>query len=305
MPAAPRCSTVAILGAPNAGKSTLLNALVGTKVSIVTPKVQTTRSLITGVGIAGDAQLIFLDTPGIFVPKQRLEKAMVAAAWKGAKGADLSLVMVDARRSPNAIGDDTEKIIDGLRGSQRSAVLALNKIDCVDRPSLLALTAALAGEGSLFTDVFMISALNGDGVADLKAHLGSTAPYGPWLYPRDQLSGVPMRFMAQEITREKLFLALHEELPYSLALEHIRWEDRADGSVRIDQNVLVSREAHKRIVVGKGGTLIRNVGQAARVELEDLLSRKVHLFLNVKVRERWTKEPNRYRDMGLDFHSGG
>lgn len=290
-----------MLGAPNAGKSTLLNALVGSKVSIVTPKVQTTRSRITGVAIAGDAQLIFLDTPGIFLPKLRLERAMVAAAWTGARDADVLAVLVDARRPPDAAGDDTGRIVEGLRKSGRHAVLVLNKIDLVPRTALLAATESLTKGESPFTDVFMISALNGDGVADLKAHLAAGAAPGPWLYPEDQLSDVPVRFLAQEVTREKLFLALHDELPYALMVEHVNWEERKDGSVRIDQNVLVSRKAHKPIVVGKGGARIRDVGSAAREELEELLGHKVHLFLQVKVRERWADEPGRYRGMGLEF----
>jgi len=290
-----------LLGAPNVGKSTLLNALVGSKVSIVTPKVQTTRSRITGVVITGDAQLIFQDTPGIFEPKRRLERAMVAAAWTGARDADVSAVLVDARRSPDAEGDDTERIIDGLRHSGQHAVLVLNKIDLVPRSKLLALTASLTEVESPFTHVFMVSALNGDGVADLNAHFAATALPGPWLYPEDQLSDVPLRFLAQEITREKLFLTLHDELPYSLTVEHVKWEDREDGSVRIDQNVLVGREAHIPIVVGKGGTCIRDIGAAARDKLQELLGCKVHLFLQVKVRKRWADDPGMYRDMGLDF----
>lgn len=290
-----------MLGAPNVGKSTLLNALVGSKVSIVTPKVQTTRSRITGVVVVGAAQLIFQDTPGIFEPKRRLERAMVAAAWTGARDADVLAVLVDARRSPEAGGDDTERIIDGLRHSGQHAVLVLNKIDLVLRSKLLALTASLTEVENPFTHVFMVSALKGDGVADLNAHFAAVALPGPWLYPEDQLSDVPLRFLAQEITREKLFLKLHDELPYSLTVEHVNWEERKDGSIRIDQNVLVGREAHMPIVVGKGGTCIRDIGASSRDKLQELLGCKVHLFLQVKVRERWADEPGMYRDMGLDF----
>ena len=293
------------MGAPNAGKSTLLNALVGAKVSIVSPKVQTTRSRITGVAIAGDAQLIFQDTPGIFSPRRRLERAMVSAAWTGAREADVLAVLIDARRAPSAVGDDTARILDGLRDGGRRAVLVLNKIDLVRRHDLLALTASLTGDGSPFDEVFMVSALNGDGVDDLKAHFAAAARPGPWLYPEDQLSDVPLWFLATEVTREKLFLALHDELPYGLTVEHVRWQDRGDGSVRIDQNVLVGREAHKPMVVGKGGARIRDVGAAAREDLQEILGRRAHLFLQVKVRERWAEEPGLYRDLGLDFPAAG
>jgi GTP-binding protein Era len=296
-----RCGTIAVLGAPNAGKSTLVNALVGSKVSIVTPKVQTTRARITGIAIAGDSQLIFLDTPGIFTPRKTLEKAMVATAWGSAANADLVTVLVDSRRRPGEASDDTAAIIEGLSRSGRKGVLVLNKIDLISRPTLLALTQSMAGEDSPFEQVFMVSALKGDGVADLLAYLAAACLPGPWLYPEDQIADMPERFLAAELTREKLFLALYDELPYSVAVEHENWQERDDGSVRIDQCVLISREAHKPIVLGKGGRRIRDVGTAARTFSESLLDRRVHLFLTVKVREGWTEDPARYREMGLDF----
>lgn len=295
------CGFVAILGAPNSGKSTLVNAMVGAKVSIVSPKVQTTRSRIVGVSIIEESQLILLDTPGIFQPKRRLEKAMVAAAWGGARDADILLVLVDSRRTPNSLNDDTVKIIDGLRRTGRKAILILNKIDLVKRTSLLALTESLVGNQSLFHETFMISALNGDGIEDLKSHLASLVPAGPWLYPEDQLTDVPMRFLALEITREKLFLALHDELPYALMVEHVNWQENADGAIRIDQNIIVARENHKPIVIGKGGALIKSIGVSSRTEIEKIIGTRVHLFLRVKVRESWLEEPRRYTEMGLIF----
>jgi len=296
-----RCGYVALLGAPNAGKSTLLNAMVGSKVAIVTPKVQTTRTRIIGISMAGPAQVIFVDTPGIFDPKRPLEKAMVAAAWTGASDADELVVLVDARRPPASLDDDTRRIVDGLQSSRRKAVLALNRIDLVPREKLLALTDAMTGPDSPFTKVFMISALKGDGVEDLRQHLAGQMRPGPWLYPDDQAADVPLRFLAAEITREKLFLSLHQELPYGLTVETESWEDRDDGSARIDQVVYVARKGHKGIVLGKGGVQIKSMGAAARAELEKLLDRHIHLFLHVKVREKWLEEPARYREMGLDF----
>ena len=296
-----RCGYVALLGAPNAGKSTLLNAMVGSKVAIVTPKVQTTRTRIIGISMAGPAQIIFVDTPGIFDPKRPLEKAMVAMAWTGASDADELVVLVDARRPPGSLDDDTQRIVDGLKSSRRKAVLALNKIDLVPREKLLALTDAMTGPDSPFTKVFMISALKGDGVEDLRQHLAYQMHPGPWLYPDDQAADMPLRFLAAEITREKLFLSLHQELPYGLTVETESWEDRDDGSARIDQVVYVARKGHKGIVLGKGGAQIKSMGAAARAELEKLLDRRIHLFLHVKVREKWLEEPARYREMGLEF----
>jgi len=296
-----RCGYVALLGAPNAGKSTLLNAMVGSKVAIVTPKVQTTRTRIIGISMAGPAQIIFVDTPGIFDPKRPLEKAMVATAWTGASDADELVVLVDARRPPGSLDDDTQRIVDGLKSSRRKAVLALNKIDLVPREKLLALTDAMTGPDSPFTKVFMISALKGDGVEDLRQHLAYQMRPGSWLYPDDQAADVPLRFLAAEITREKLFLSLHQELPYGLTVETESWEDRDDGSARIDQVVYVARKGHKGIVLGKGGAQIKSMGAAARAELEKLLDRRIHLFLHVKVREKWLEEPARFRAMGLDF----
>jgi GTP-binding protein Era len=295
--AAPRCGFIALIGAPNAGKSTLMNRLMGTKVSIVTPKVQTTRSRVVGVLVHGAAQLVFVDTPGIFAPKRRLERAMVTAAWTGATDADVVLLLIDAQRG---IDDDVRLILDGLKQQTRKAVAALNKVDSVRRESLLGLAAALDAEG-LFGEIFMISALTGDGVGDMLPKLAAMLPEGPWLYPEDQLSDMNERLFAAEITREKLFLDLHQELPYSLTVETENWGEREDGSVRIDQTIYVEKPGQRAIVLGKGGQMVKRVGAAARAELEALLERRVHLFLFVKVRERWRDEPARFRAIGLEF----
>ena len=295
-----RCGFVALLGAPNAGKSTLLNALVGSKLAIVTPKVQTTRARLIGIALAASSQLVFVDTPGIFAPKRRLERAMVAAAWSGASDADVCVLLVDAQRPPSARGDDTERIIEGLEREGRRAVLALNKIDLVERGTLLPRVERLMSSG-LFTDTFMISALAGDGVEDLRQHLAEAVPAGPWLYPEDQLADVPLRFLAAEVTREQLFLQLHQELPYALTVEVEGWHEQKDGSVRIEQVIYVSRQNHKGIVLGKGGSRIKTVGEAARRQLEEAYERRVHLFLFVKVRENWLDDPERYQAMGLEF----
>ena len=292
-----RCGFVALVGAPNAGKSTLLNQFVGSKVSIVTPKVQTTRSRITGICIAGRSQLVFVDTPGIFAPRRRLDRAMVAAAWSGARDADIVVVLVDARRGIDA---DVRRIVDGLGNSRRKAVLALNKIDLVKAAALLPLTAALDASG-IFDETFMISALSGDGVGDLRDFLAARVPDGPWLYPEDQISDMPLRLLAAEVTREQLFLQLHQELPYALTVETERWDERDDESLRIDQIVYLQRESHKPMVLGKGGSRIKEVGSAARRELEALIGRRVHLFLHVKVAPKWADDPARYRDLGLEF----
>ena len=292
-----RCGFVALLGAPNAGKSTLLNHLVGAKVSIVTPKVQTTRTRVLGLAIRGDAQLVFVDTPGIFQPKRRLDRAMVAAAWAGAADADIVVLLVDAQKG---VTHDVRRIVEGLEKAGRKAILALNKIDLVKREKLLELAATL-NESGIFTDIFMISATTGDGVEDLAETLVGRLPEGPWLYPEDQLSDMAERHLAAEMTREKLFLKLRQELPYALTVETEEWEDKPDGSVRIAQVIYVQRDTQKSIVLGKGGQMIKAVGEASRLDLEEMLGCRVHLFLFVKVREKWGDDPDRYRDWGLDF----
>ena len=297
MSEATRCGHVAILGVPNAGKSTLTNALVGAKVAIVTPKVQTTRTRIIGIVVEGDAQLVFVDTPGIFAPKRRLDRAMVAAAWSGAADADAVALVIDAKMGLDA---GTRAIIEGLSRAGHKAIGVLNKIDLVPRPKLLELAAQVNATG-IFTDIFMISALTGDGVADLRAHLARNMPEGPFLYPADQLSDINDRLMAAEITREKLFVQLHQELPYALTVETERWQELDDGSVRIEQLVYVRRDSQKAIVIGKGGQRLRSIGQAAREELKEILGREVHLFIYVKVREDWENDPERYSAMGLEF----
>jgi GTP-binding protein Era len=317
-----RFGTVTILGAPNAGKSTLTNALVGAKVSIVSPKVQTTRSRITGIGIAGNTQMVFRDTPGIFAAKRPLESAMVEAAWAGAAVADAVVVVVDARRPPNTVGDDTARIVTGLAVADHHAILALNKVDLVAKPKLLALAKELtlsnpppgSGEGrvggatptTVFTDVFMVSALSGSGVDDLREHLAAKMPPGRWHYPEDQMADAPLRFLAAEITREKLFVALHDELPYSLTVETESWQERGPKKgVRIDQRIYVLRESHKPIVLGKGGALLKDIGTRARQEIAELIEQPVHLFLQVSVRPNWIDEPARWREMGLEFRKPG
>lgn len=292
-----RCGFVAVLGAPNAGKSTLVNRLVGTKVSIVSPKVQTTRTRVLGILIEGPAQMIFVDTPGIFQPKRRLERAMVSAAWSGAADADLVLVIVDAHRG---FDEDSLAIIERLRDTKRRAILVLNKIDLVKRDTLLGLTAVL-NEALPFERTFMISAEKGDGVADLLDYFSKNMPAGPWMFPEDQISDLPQRMLAAEITREKVFLQLHQELPYAITVETEKWEERDDGSARIDQVIYVQRDSQKAIVLGKGGRQIKSIGAAARVELTELLERPVHLFLYVKVRENWLDDRERYREMGLEW----
>ncbi len=292
-----RCGFVALIGAPNSGKSTLLNRLVGAKVSIVTPKVQTTRSRVRGIALAGSSQIVFVDTPGIFAPRRRLERAMVQAAWRGVADADLVVLLVDVA---HGLDVDVARILDGLGETGRPAILALNKIDRVARDVLLPLTRQLDA-ADRFTDVFMISALTGDGVDALRAHLAAHLPEGPWLYPEDQLSDMSERLLAAEVTREQLFLQLQQELPYGLTVETEYWREKPDGSVRIDQMVYVRRQGHKGIMLGKGGQQIKAVGQAARFELERMLDRRVHLFLRIKVRENWTEDPARYRAWNLDF----
>ena len=292
-----RCGFVAIIGAPNAGKPTLLNQLVGSKVAIVTHKVQTTRARIRGIAMAGNTQIVFVDTPGIFKPKRRLDRAMVDAAWGGAGDADLIVLMVDMESGRE---EDLTRIVDGLKSQGRKAILVLNKADACDREKLLKTAAALTATG-IFTETFMISALTGDGVEDLKRHIAAQMPEGPWHYPEDQAADVPLRSLAAEITREKLFLRLHDELPYSLTVETESWEQKKDGSIRIAQVIYVERDSQKKIALGKGGQTIKTIGQMAREELQEMLETKVHLFLFVKVRENWSDDRERYREMGLDF----
>jgi GTPase len=294
---AARCGYVALIGAPNAGKSTLLNRLVGQKLAIVTPKVQTTRSRLLGIATLGAAQLVFVDTPGIFPPRRRLDRAMVAAAWVGAADADRIVLLVDAARPDHP---DTRHIVEELKASGRRAILALNKIDLIRRERLLGIADALFRAGP-FDAVFMISALTGDGVEDLKRHLAAAVPPGPWLFPADQLSDAPERWLAAEVTREQVFLQLHDELPYAAAVETESWEERRDGSVRIDQVIYVRRPGQRAIVLGDKGSRIKAIGARARAELERLLERRVHLFLFVKVRENWIEDRERYAALGLDY----
>lgn len=298
-----RAGFVALIGEPNAGKSTLLNRLVGAKVSIVTHKVQTTRGRIRGVAIRGAAQIVFVDTPGLFRPRRRLDRAMVAAAWTGAAEADAVVLLVEAHRGRT---EGTAQILEGLSAhlpAGKPVALAVNKIDRVRRETLLPLVAGLA-EAHPFAATFLISATGGDGVEDLADWLADRLPQGPWLYPEDQIADQPLRKIVAEITREKLMLRLHEELPYQLTVETEAWDDRPDGSVRIDQVVYVARDGHKGIVLGKGGQTIKAVGAEARREIAELTGTEVHLFLQVKARPGWLEEPERYREMGLDFSDG-
>ena len=295
-----RCGFVAILGAPNVGKSTLLNRIVGVKVSIVSPKVQTTRTRVLGIALEGDAQLIFIDTPGIFHPKRRLERAMVAAAWGGAGDADHVILLVDTQRGLNP---DTRAIIDRLKGQDGHTVdLVINKIDLIDKQKLLALTQKLSAEG-VFDETYMISAFKGDGVDDLVAHLTAKMPASPWLFPEDQISDMPMRLLAAEITREKLYLKLHQELPYATTVETETWEEKEDGSVRIEQTIYVESESQRSIILGKGGKMIKSIGVESRHDLGEILDTIVHLFLFVKINEKWGDDPGRYSAWGLDFNA--
>ncbi len=292
-----RSGFVALIGAPNAGKSTLLNQLVGSKVSIVTHKVQTTRAIVRGIATHKRSQIVFMDTPGIFKPRRRLDEAMVTTAWGGAKDADTIAFLIDAERG---IRGDADTILERLENVRQPKILILNKIDQVKREDLLAL-ASKATEKVQFERVFMISALTGSGCADLLDYLAEAAQEGPWYYPEDQISDLPMRQLAAEITREKVFLRLHQELPYSSHVETEGWEEKKDGSVKIDQVIYVERDSQKKIVLGKKGETIRAIGQAAREELAEIMEQKVHLFLFVKVRENWINDPERYREMGLEF----
>ncbi|HEY5819879.1 MAG TPA: GTPase Era [Mesorhizobium sp.] len=292
-----RSGFVALIGAPNAGKSTLVNQFVGAKVSIVTHKVQTTRAIVRGIATHDNAQIVFVDTPGIFKPRRRLDKAMVTTAWGGAKDADIVLVLIDAERG---IRGDAETILDNLAGVRQPKLLVLNKVDRVKPEALLALTAA-ANERAVFERTFMVSALTGSGCKDLLDFLAQRLPEGPWYYPEDQISDLPMRQLSAEITREKLYLRLHQELPYSSHVETERWEEKPDGSVRIEQVIYVERDSQKSIVLGHKGETIKAIGAASRREIGEILEQKVHLFLFVKVRENWGDDPERYREMGLDF----
>jgi GTP-binding protein Era len=291
------CGFVALIGAPNAGKSTLLNQLVGAKISIVSRKVQTTRTLVRGIALQGEAQIIFVDTPGIFAPRRRLDRAMVASAWGGANDADVVALLIDARKG---VDDEAEEILRALEGVKSKRVLILNKIDLVARPSLLELAAAV-NEKLAFAETFMISATNGDGVATLKDHLAAMMPAGPWLYPEDQISEAPIRALAAEITREKIFERLHDELPYQSTVETQSWEEKPDGSARVEQTIFVTREGHRKIVLGEGGKTIKAIGMAARKDISEAAEQKIHLFLFVKVRENWADDPEHYRTMGLEF----
>ncbi len=298
-----RAGFVALIGEPNAGKSTLLNRMVGAKVSIVTHKVQTTRARIRGVALEGEAQIVFVDTPGLFRPRRRLDRAMVAAAWGGAADADVVVLLIEAHRGlTEGVQAILDRIADQLpRGTP--VALAINKIDRVKAEDLLALAQAM-NDALPFVKTFMISAERGHGCDDLKAWLGGVMPESPWLYPEDQIADLPMRMIAAEITREKLTLRLHQELPYELTVETEYWEEREDGSARIDQVVYVARDGHKGIVLGRKGETIKAIGQASREELEEFMGRKAHLFLTVKVRPNWLEEAERYSEMGLDFKDG-
>ena len=301
------CGFAAVIGAPNAGKSTLVNALVGTKVAIVRPKVQTTRMNVRGIVMRGDAQIVFVDTPGIFRPRRRLDRAMVGAAWSGAGEADAILLVVDAAdltanaTSPGA--RDTDAIMAGLKeGKGKKTALVLNKIDGMKRTDLLPLVEKFRSEG-LFEDIFLVSALKGDGLEALLDWVKARMPEGPWHYPEDEAADIPARLLAAEVTREKLYLRLHDELPYASTVETEKWEERRDGSVKIDQTIYVQRDGQKAIVLGKGGATIKKIGELSRTDLEEMFGRKVHLFLFVKVREDWDQQREHYTEMGLEFPS--
>lgn len=292
-----KCGLVAVVGAPNAGKSTLVNALVGQKIAIVSPKAQTTRVRLMGVAIEGEAQILLLDTPGIFEPRRRLDRAMVAAAWGGAQDADLIALVIDAK---TGLSKRIGEMVDTLKGRREPKILILNKVDITPKEQLLTLTAQLS-ERVDFEEIFMVSATTGDGIADLKTTLAARVPEGPWHFPEDQVSDATDRMLAAEVTREQLYLKLHAELPYASAVETEKYEEKRDGSVAIHQQILVGRPTQKAIVLGKGGSKIREIGEAARTELAQLLGRKVHLFLHVKVNPKWEEDRGLYREIGLDW----
>ncbi len=302
---ATRCGFVALIGAPNAGKSTLMNALIGEKVSIVTRKAQTTRSTVRGVLTRGEAQIVFVDTPGLFAPKRRLERAMVASAWGAAADANVLALLIDAKKEAahSGVSEETEAILDALKESRKPKLLVLNKIDAIERPRLLELSARL-NAAHRFDETFMISATTGDGLDRLLDRLAGLIPPGPWLYPEDQIAEAPIRSLAAEITREKLFERLHDELPYQATVETDSWKDQPDGSARVEQTVFVTREGHRKIVIGEGGRTIKAIGTAARKDIAEAHGANVHLFLHVKVRENWLDDPERYRAMGLEFPKG-
>jgi GTP-binding protein Era len=292
-----RCGLVAVVGAPNAGKSTLVNAIVGQKVAIVSPKAQTTRVRLMGIAIAGEAQVLLLDTPGIFEPRRRLDRAMVTAAWAGAQDADLVMLVIDAK---TGLSSRIEQMLDTLKSRSEPKWLVLNKVDITPKEALLTLTAQLS-ERMPFEEIYMVSATTGDGVADLKAALAARVPEGPWHFPEEQVSDATDRMLAAEVTREQLYLQLHAELPYASAVETEKYEERKDGSVVIHQQILVGRDTQKAIVLGKRGTRIKEIGAAAREQLAELLGRKVHLFLHVKVKPDWEEDRGLYREIGLDW----
>ena len=294
-----KCGFVTLLGAPNAGKSTLVNYMVGAKVSIVSPKVQTTRSRVRGIVVKGDCEIVLVDTPGIFKPKRRLDRAMVASAWVEAEYSDVRLLVVDARRG---LDDDTRSIIDSLKKNREKAVLVLNKTDLTKGEKLLKLSSEINGLYA-FEETFMVSALNGEGTEDLENYLVSRMPESPFMFPEDQVSDLPNRLLAAEITREKMYLNLREELPYILTVETDMWKDNPDGSARLEQTVFVEKENQRRIILGKNGSMIKKIGSQARQELESLFECRIHLFLFVKVREKWGDDPARYRLWGLDFNA--
>ena len=294
-----RCGFVALIGAPNAGKSTITNNFVGSKVSIVSPKVQTTRTLVKGIGIFENTQIIFIDTPGIFKPKRRLDRAMVASSWSGVGDADITVLVVDAKRG---FDDETKAIIAKLNKNKTEAVLLLNKIDLIQKEKLLGLSAEINAAGK-FKETFMVSALDGECMDDFYKYLADNLPVSPWYYDEDQISDMPLKLLAAEIVREKLFLFLHQELPYALTVEPELWERREDGSVRAEITIYVERDSQKVIVLGKGGSMIKRIGQAARTEIEELLEERVHLFLFVKVRDNWIDDPARYKDWGLNYNA--
>jgi GTP-binding protein Era len=295
-----RCGFIALVGAPNVGKSTLINALVGTKVAIVSHKVQTTRALLRGIATVDGSQLVFIDTPGIFAPKRRLDRAMITNAWAGTHDADIAAVLIDAKRG---LDDEADAILERVAEVGQPKILLINKVDLVEKSALLTIAKA-ANARVAFAATFMISALTGDGVADVKRWLAQHVPQGPWHYPEDQITDAPLRQLAAEITREKLYLRLHQELPYQSTVETDIWKELKDGSTRIEQTIYVERESQRKIVLGKGGQTIKAIGADARREIADMIEAPVHLFLFVKVRERWGDDPDRYRGMGLEFPEG-